>query len=430
MLAASITCPRCAAPSDGAARFCTQCGGALGEAAVAPVNPFYSIGCHTCGGDGSRLAADKVYCPTCRWLRPLGPGYDMPIEAFMWRFDAEAMRVLQSIGPLNAAAHALSERVGRPWFEASVNGLRLSEQQLPDIFAHAIRAARIVGLPYLPEIYISGEHMWDAVTMGSNSSAFIAIGSVLTMFRGDDLLYVIGREMGHAKAGHALWRTVVNLMAGRQPANRSLMSDGVLSYLNPAKFIESGINAPLMAWQRHAEITADRAGLLVVGKPEVARRVTLQSTLHSFPLYQQINQQAWMEQEDASDDTAMQASEFAMTATPYAARRLKLMREFAVSEELLAWRRVIDHWQSLEPKPPPVVATPAPAPAPKRAPAAPPPDTTRLVCIACKTPMRVPRASLAGDKPVAVRCPNPACGKVLSITPKKPKPPKPEVTSE
>ena len=113
----------------------------------------------------------------------------------MWRFDAEAMNVLRSIGPLNSAAHALSERVGRPWFEAQVNGLRLSEKQLPDIFALAIRAARIVGLPYLPEIYVSGEHMWDAATMGSNSSAFIALGSVLTMLRGDDLLYVLGREM-------------------------------------------------------------------------------------------------------------------------------------------------------------------------------------------------------------------------------------------
>jgi hypothetical protein len=424
MNVAVIACPRCNAPSDGTARFCTHCGGAFGAAAVAPATPYYAIGCNTCGGDGSRSPVDKVYCPTCRWLRPLGPAYQMPVEAFLWRLDADAMNALSGIGPLNAAAHGISEKVGRPWFEAAVNGVRLSEQQLPDIFELAVKAARIVGLQHLPEIYISGEQMWDSVTMGSQTSSFIALGSVLTNFRGDDLLYLIGREMGHAKAGHALWNTVVQLLAGRQPGNRSLMSDGMLSFLSPSKLIESGINAPLMAWQRHSAITADRAGLLCVGDIEVARRVTLQWTLHSFPLASRINRDAWREQEDASDDGAMQASEFAMTSTPYAARRLKLAREFQETAEFQGWRRVIEHWSPKAPPPQTVQAAAAKPKAPAQA------DMEKLTCIACKTVMRVPKAKLAGTAPVNVRCPNPDCGKVLKITPKKPRPPKPDQVSD
>lgn len=428
MLAAALQCPNCGAQADVGARFCMQCGVPFAAAPVAPApfaaaTGFSTFGCASCGGDGSRLATERVYCPACRWLRPLGPGYNLPVEAFLWRLDAEAMNTLSGIGPLNAAAHSISESVGRPWFEAAVNGVRLSEHQMPDIFEMAIKAARIVGLSHLPEIYISGQQMWDAVTMGSQTSSFIALGSVLTNFRGDDLLYLIGREMGHAKAGHALWNTVVNLLAGRQPGNRSLMSSGVLSFLSPSKLIESGINAPLMAWQRHSAITADRAGLLVVGDIEVARRVTLQWTLHSFPLASRINAEAWRAQEDASDDAAMQASEFAMTSTPYAARRLKLAREFHASPEFSGFRRVIEHWAP--PKP-------APAPTPKAPPRtpAPPHDMARLTCLACKTPMRVPKAQLAGDKPVNIRCPNPDCSKVLKITPRQPKPPKPDQVAE
>lgn len=424
MNVAVIACTRCNAPSDGLARFCTHCGNPFGASAVAPATPYYAIGCNTCGGDGSRLPSDKGFCPSCRWLRPLGPGYQMPVEAFLWRLDADAMNTLAGIGPLNAAAHGISEKVGRPWFEAAVNGVRLSEKQLPDIFELAVKAARIVGLDYLPEIYISGEQMWDSVTMGSQTSSFVALGSVLTNFRGDDLLYLLGREMGHAKAGHALWNTVVNLLAGRQPGNRSLMSDGMLSFLSPTKLIESGINAPLMAWQRHSAITADRAGLLCVGDLEVARRVNLQWTLHSFPLAGRINRDAWREQEDASDDSAMQASEFAMTSTPYAARRLKLAREFHGSAEFQGWRRVIEHWTPRAPPAPTVQATAAKPKAPPQE------DMEKLTCIACKTVMRVPKAKLAGTEPVNVRCPNPDCGKVLKITPKKPKPPKPDQASE
>ncbi|MBK6703876.1 MAG: hypothetical protein IPG56_09055 [Caulobacteraceae bacterium] len=178
-----------------------------------------------------------------------------------------------------------------------------------------------------------------------------------------------------------------------------------------------------MAWQRHSAITADRAGLLCVGDLEVARRVTLQYTLHSFPIAARINREAWMAQEDASDDSAMQASEFAMTSTPYAARRLKLAREFHASAEFQGWRRVIEHWT---PKPAPknVQADPvAPKAPPKQ-------DMEKLTCISCKTVMRVPKAKLSGAEPVNVRCPNPDCGKVLKITPKKPKPPKPDLVSD
>jgi Zn-dependent protease with chaperone function len=426
MHGAALACLNCNAPHDGAARFCTQCGCAFGGAGPAAAAAHF-YGCASCGGDGSRLARERVYCPSCRWLRPLGPHYQMPVDAFLWRLDADAMNTLSAIGPLQSAAHAVSESVGRPWFEASVNGVRLSEQQMPDIFALAVKAARIVGLDRLPEIYISGEQMWDSVTMGSNTSSFIALGSVLTNFRGDDLLFLLGREMGHARAGHALWNTVVNFLAGRQPGNRSLMGGGVLSFLSPAKLIESGINAPLMAWQRHSAITADRAGLMVVGDLEVARRVTLQWTLHSFPLAARINREAWIAQEDASDDGAMQASEFAMTSTPYAARRLKLAREFHGTEEFRAWRRVIEHWAPPAPKQQKEVQGQAATP---QKPSAPSPPMERFTCIACRTLMRVPRAQLAGDHPVNIRCPNPDCNKVLKITPKKPKPPKLEQAGE
>jgi len=85
---------------------------------------------------------------------------------------------------------------------------------------------------------------------------------------------------------------------------------------------------------------------------------------------------------------------------------------------------VIEHWAPPAPPPKTVQAAPVKAQAPPQA------DMEKLTCIACKTVMRVPKATLAGDKPVNVRCPNPDCGKVLKITPKKPKPPKPDLASE
>ncbi|MDQ6827440.1 MAG: M48 family metalloprotease, partial [Gemmatimonadota bacterium] len=249
-----IACPACSLELAYDSRFCIHCGTPV-AADAQPQMPYdysYGFGCQTCGGDGSGLPASKVYCPTCRWLRPLGPDYDMDINAFLWALDADAMNVLRSLGPLTAAAHAVSERVGRPWFEASVNGLRLGERQLPDIFEAAIKAARIMGLQYLPELYVSGEQMWDATTLGTDSRAFIVLGSVLTNFKGDELLFVLGREMGHVRAGHALWKTVMQFVSGHA-RKRSILGEGIMHMLNPAKLVESAIDAPLMAWSRHSE---------------------------------------------------------------------------------------------------------------------------------------------------------------------------------
>ena len=224
--------------------------------------------------------------------------------------------------------------MGRPWFEATVNGIRLGEQQFPDIFRLGIRAARIMGLRQMPEIYLSGEMLWDAMTLGSDEQAFIVLGSVLTYFKGDEMLYLLGREMGHIRAGHVMWRTASKFLTGSTHMNRSVMGGGLFSALTPGKMLENAIDAPIMAWARHSEITADRAGLLVVGNVEVARKVVMSSSLKSFPLYQRINQDDWLQQEESSEDQIMRISEMTMSTMPYLARRMKMLREFALRAAL------------------------------------------------------------------------------------------------
>lgn len=81
------------------------------------------------------------------------------------------MATLRSIGTLSAAAKAVSDKVGRPWIESTFNGVRLGPKQMPHIWSQAVLAARIVGLSYMPDVYISGERMWDTFTYGSDASA-------------------------------------------------------------------------------------------------------------------------------------------------------------------------------------------------------------------------------------------------------------------
>lgn len=357
-----------------------------------------AMSCYTCGGDGQGLSDKTIICQECHWLRPLVPGYRVDPSAFEWAADGKAMAALRSMKTLNQAAKAVSEKVGRRWIEVTFNGVLLGEKQIPGIYAQAVRAARILGMSHMPDIYLSGERSWDCLTFGSDADSFVVIGSALAgNFQEADMLFLLAREMGHCRAGHSLWKTVIRFLLGEQGPGKSVMSNGIFNaIMNPTALIESAIEAPLLGWARQAEITADRAGLLVVGEEEIARRVLLSWSLKSSFIYRQMNIEAWLEQQADDDDGYTRLSELTTTSTPYIGPRLKLLSEFARSRELQYWRQQIGGAikQSAPPKPPAD-------------------DQVKLKCAACQNEMRVPLKVLAGKKELPVKCPK--CGKITRL---------------
>lgn len=420
--ASSQFCIACGFGLQADAAFCTDCGHEVGMPPVVSDAPIYQpntigLGCGTCGGDGSQLDSDQVYCPACRWLRPLGDDYFVDLDAFIWQMDAQAMGVLNNSGPIASAAHNIAERYGRPVFEAATNGIRLSERQMPEIFDMAVRAARLLSLPRLPEIYVSGERMWDVYSLGGYGGSFVSIGSVLINFKPKDLLFLIAREMGHVRAGHAYWSTAMQFLMGQSRGRGTILGEGVFQFLNPTKILESAVEAPMMRWARHSQITADRAATLVTGDLETARRVLTQWAMKSFPVAGKVNLEAWLEQEAAADDPYLQLSEWTMSTEPYLAPRMKILREYFESDGFDEWHRYVAHYTADAGLPNLTEEAPK-----KKKPGKPKPDTSRLQCAACGEAMRVPSKLLAGDKPVNVRCPNPDCRKVLRVKPQADKP--------
>jgi predicted Zn finger-like uncharacterized protein len=375
----------------------------------------------------------------CGWLRPLLPGYKLDRSVFLWAQDGQAMTKLQSISALHAAVKSVSDKVGRPWIESTFNGIRLGPRQFADIWVRAVLAARILGLPKMPDVYISGDSQWNTYTFGTDTSAFIVLGTaILNNFQNDDLLFVLAREMGHCRAGHALWKTVSRFLVGDN-STHGLLSNGVLNAisLSPVKWVQDAVDLPLMAWSRQADITADRAGLLAIGDEGLARRVLLAWSIRSARLLKQVNIEEWLKQEDASDDQMTRFSEMTTTASMYTTRRLRLLGQSARETELMRWSQTIQPIRKrLTPPPqPPISGLTAAAPGVRRPPAAPGPaptpapgaaqaDSVRVLCNKCQTAMRIPFAVLRGKSSLNVRCPK--CQNVFTIRPKSPaQPPAP-----
>jgi len=86
------------------------------------------------------------------------------------------MNTLHNMSVLNTVARTVSDKVGRPWIEATYNGIRLGPNQLPNVWK--LRCSlRLLGVPYMPDVYVSGDSMWNTYTFGSDKSSFIVLGT-------------------------------------------------------------------------------------------------------------------------------------------------------------------------------------------------------------------------------------------------------------
>jgi Zn-dependent protease with chaperone function len=417
--------------------------------------------CDQCEG-GNRFEAGRVICPKCRALKPIAAGYAIDPSLFQWAQDGKAMATLRSITPLNAIATRLSDQAGRRWVESSFNGVRLNEAQMPKVYFSAVRAARILGLRKMPDIYVSGERPWDALTFGTNENAFVVMGSALvSSFRGAELMFLFAREMGHVLAGHALWKTVSRFLVGDTNRQRGLMKNGITGLIDPGKWLEGAIEVPLLSWARQAEITADRAGMLAIGNMATVRRVLLSWSLKSPFLYQQINVREWLRQQaDDAGDNTIRLSELINSSTPYITRRLKLISDFdqdpvvgqfkqfvspLLKQDMDDVKRQIEEQQKTTDQKLPgikkestvekeiLAANPVSAPTRPEAIS----NSTavensvrksddisinhqvvRIPCKHCQTSMAVLRSVLADKEMVPVKCPSPECGQINVIKPK------------
>lgn len=268
-------------------------------------------------------------------------------------------------------------------------------------------------MSHMPDVYLSGDRPWDCLTFGSDKDFFIVVGSAVAgNFQGVDMLYLLAREMGHCKAGHALWKTVIRFFLGEQGPAKGVMAGGIFNaILSPTAMIGGAIELPLLAWARQAEITADRAGLIAIGSEEVARRSLLSWSLKSSFMFKQINIEAWLAQQQEDDGDMMRLSELTTSSTPYIGPRLKLLSQFANSPEFL--HTVAQIRETLKRAAP---QKPKPRPAAQGKPA-----DLKIKCSACQAPMRIPQSALAGKSKLSVKCPNAKCGK-LTVVNKKAKP--------
>ena len=187
--------------------------------------------------------------------------------------DSKALAALKAIPGIDSALRKLLSVTGesalRVIFTAS--SVKATPKQFPDLHAKLQIACTTLGVD-MPEFFVQQNPVVNAFTYGSEKHIIVVHSALLERLNDEETLAVIAHEVGHIHAEHALYLTAARLMEllANESLARLLPGSDIIKFI-----ISAGINSALLAWARRAELSCDRAAMLVVQDPHVVGRVMM-----------------------------------------------------------------------------------------------------------------------------------------------------------
>lgn len=189
-------------------------------------------------------------------------------RAFEHPLDRTALGALQKVPGLDWVVRKFVSMVGerRLHLLFLASAVRVNERQFPKIHASFDEACRILDIDERPELFVSHHFVVNAAALGVDKPFIIVTSPIVEMMSETELQCVLGHELGHVMCGHALYTTTLLLLL-RLWFLFMGVPGGIYAVL--------AISMALLEWSRKAELTADRAGLLVSQDPELSYRVDM-----------------------------------------------------------------------------------------------------------------------------------------------------------
>ena len=162
-----------------------------------------------------------------------------------------------------------------------------------DCFAEACAALDVSPMPPL----FVREGPIGAYTTGIKTPHVVLHSATVSLLNRGELLFVMGHELGHIKAGHVLYHTLAKAV------HESAYLAAPFTLGLSALVADATLLPALSLWSRRSEFTADRAGFLACQDQDVALRTF--TKLAGFPplLYGQMHPRSLVLQAESFDDT-------------------------------------------------------------------------------------------------------------------------------
>ncbi|MBA0605937.1 hypothetical protein Godav_018464 [Gossypium davidsonii] len=213
---------------------------------------------------------------------------DLDADDFRHPLDKQNTLILKAIPGLNELGRALlagtvTEQI--MLLENIGTSVLVSKDQLPELHKMMIEAAGILNIES-PDLYVRQSPVPNAYTLAiSGKKPFVVIHTSLV-----ELLTRNELQLGHLKCDHGMWLTFANLL-----------TLGAYTVPRLGAFLAQTLEEQLFRWLRAAELTCDRAALLVAQDPKVVISVLMKLAGGCPSMADQLNVDAFLEQARSYD---------------------------------------------------------------------------------------------------------------------------------
>ena len=132
------------------------------------------------------------------------------------------------------------------------NAVRAGPEQYPLAFGLHVEVVATFDWHTIPELYVSQTPVFNAGAYGVDDPFIVLHSAAVELLDEEELRALIAHEMGHVVSGHALYRTIAEILLA--------VSLGSLPFLAGIALLP--IRLAILEWSRKSELSADRAGLL------------------------------------------------------------------------------------------------------------------------------------------------------------------------
>jgi Zn-dependent protease with chaperone function len=246
----------------------------------------YSVRCRYCGQKNAvkeDYKNNQANCGKCKLPLSNAPHKkfaDLSKHEYVHPADSKALAALRAIPGIDTALRKLlavtGESAMRVIFMASA--VKVTPKQCPDLHAKLQVACTTLGVE-MPDLYVQQNPIVNAFTYGADKHAIVLHSALIERLNDEETLAVIAHEVGHIHAEHVLYLTAARLIEALMNASLARLIPGseVIKGL-----ISASVSSALLAWARRAELSCDRAALLVTQDPHVIGRTMMKLSGGTF----------------------------------------------------------------------------------------------------------------------------------------------------
>ncbi|PWT87839.1 MAG: hypothetical protein C5B54_11635 [Acidobacteria bacterium] len=261
------------------------------------------------------------------------PGLDA--RAFQHAADREQMKKLDRLPGMQALLRRVHGETLEKMFRMLnlADRVRVTPKQCKKIYDMFRESCEVLDIKEIPEVYLATAYIPNALSFGMRNYTVVLLTGLVDLLTEDELRFVIGHELSHIKCNHMMYKSLLYLLT-----YVGVEIFGLFFRLAAIAFLP--LELALRSWERKAEFSCDRGGLLVVQNMEIAQSALVKLAGYSKSISENIDIKEILKQADElknmDEETFVRALKLYHTAFrthPFSVIRIKELHNWSQSNQ-------------------------------------------------------------------------------------------------